>query len=54
MIAEFGAFALALALALSLAQLALGIAARLRRDALLLGAAQGASAAAFLAVAGGP
>ena len=51
MIAEFGAFALALALALSLAQLALGIAARLRRDALLLGAAQGASAAAFLAVA---
>jgi cytochrome c-type biogenesis protein CcmF len=51
MIAEVGAFALILALALSIAQAGLSFAGRMRRSAALAGAGEGASIAAFLAVA---
>jgi cytochrome c-type biogenesis protein CcmF len=51
MIDELGQFALVLALALSLAQVALSIAGRLRRDASLAGAGEGAAMATFVAVA---
>ena len=50
MINELGQFALALALALSLAQLGLSVAGRLRRDAALTGAGEGAALGAFGAV----
>jgi cytochrome c-type biogenesis protein CcmF len=49
--AELGSFALILALALSVAQVALSVAARLRRSAVLAAAGEGAALAAFLAVA---
>src|SRR5580704_18694230 len=50
MIDELGQFALVLALALSLAQVGLSIAGRLRRDAALTGAGEGAAMAAFAAI----
>jgi cytochrome c-type biogenesis protein CcmF len=53
MIAELGGFALALAFVLSLAQAALGAAARLRDNAQLRGAGEGAAVGAFLAVLAG-
>jgi len=46
-----GQFALVLALALSLAQVSLSVAARLRRDAALAGAGEGAAIGAFIAAA---
>jgi len=51
MIDELGQFALVLALALSLAQLGLSVAGRLRRDAALAGAGEGAAVGAFAALA---
>ena len=51
MTAELGAFALVLALAMSLAQVGLSAAGRLRHDATLRGAGEGASLAAFAAMA---
>jgi cytochrome c-type biogenesis protein CcmF len=51
MIAELGAFALVLALALSALQTGLCVLARVRRDAVLRGAGEGAAAGAFAAVA---
>ncbi|HEY1426847.1 MAG TPA: heme lyase CcmF/NrfE family subunit [Caulobacteraceae bacterium] len=51
MIDELGQFALVLALALSLAQAALSIVGRIRRDAALAGAGEGAAMAAFAAIA---
>ncbi len=51
MIDELGQFALALALVLSIAQVALSAAGRLRRDAALAGAGEGAAMATFAAVA---
>jgi cytochrome c-type biogenesis protein CcmF len=51
MIDELGQFTLVLALALSLAQAVLSVAGRLRRDAALAGAGQGAAVAAFAAIA---
>jgi cytochrome c-type biogenesis protein CcmF len=51
MISELGAFALVLALALSALQVGLSIMARIRHDAALRGAGEGAAAGAFLAVA---
>ncbi|HEY2707655.1 MAG TPA: heme lyase CcmF/NrfE family subunit [Caulobacteraceae bacterium] len=51
MIDELGQFALVLALALSLAQAALSIAGKVRRDAALAGAGEGAAMAAFVAIA---
>jgi len=50
MIDELGQFALVLALMLSLAQAALSIAGRIRRDAALAGAGEGAALATFVAV----
>jgi cytochrome c-type biogenesis protein CcmF len=50
MIDELGAFALVLALALSLAQVGLSAAGRLRRDAALAGAGEGAAMASFVAI----
>ena len=50
MIDELGQFALVLALALSLAQAGLSIAARVRRDAALAGAGEGAAMGAFAAI----
>ena len=50
MIDEFGQFALVLALALSCGQVALSIAGRLRRDAALTGAGEGAALGAFAAI----
>ncbi|HUO12909.1 MAG TPA: heme lyase CcmF/NrfE family subunit [Caulobacteraceae bacterium] len=50
MIDEFGQFALVLALALSLGQCGLSIAGRLRRDAALTGAGEGAAVGAFGAI----
>jgi cytochrome c-type biogenesis protein CcmF len=50
MINELGQFALLLALALSLAQAGLSIAGRLRRDAALIGAGEGAALGAFAAI----
>jgi cytochrome c-type biogenesis protein CcmF len=50
MIDELGQFALVLALALSLAQAALSVAGRIRRDAALAGAGEGAAMAAFAAI----
>jgi len=51
MIDELGQFALVLALMLSIAQAALSIGGRIRRDAALAGAGEGAALAAFVAVA---
>ncbi|HEY1751328.1 MAG TPA: heme lyase CcmF/NrfE family subunit [Caulobacteraceae bacterium] len=51
MIDELGQFALVLALALSLAQVGLSIAGRVRRDASLAGAGEGAALGAFIAIA---
>ena len=51
MTAELGQFALILALSLSLLQVGLASAGRMRRDAVLRGAAEGASAGAALAAA---
>jgi cytochrome c-type biogenesis protein CcmF len=51
MIDELGQFALVLALALSLAQVGLSIAGRVRRDAGLAGAGEGAALGAFIAIA---
>ncbi len=51
MIAELGAFALLLAFVLSLAQFGLSAAGRIRRDAGLRGAGEGASVGAFIASA---
>ncbi|OYX35852.1 MAG: heme lyase NrfEFG subunit NrfE [Caulobacterales bacterium 32-69-10] len=51
MIAELGAFALILALALSALQVGLSVMARIRHDAALRGAGEGAAAAAFAATA---
>ena len=51
MIAEFGSFCLILALALSAAQVGLSLAGRVREEASLVGAGEGAAAAAFLAMA---
>ena len=51
MTAEFGQFALALALCLSLAQLILSVVGRVRRNAVLTGAGEGAALAAFACVA---
>ena len=51
MIAELGAFALILSLALSGLQVGLSVLARIRRDAALRGAGEGAAAGAFLAMA---
>ncbi len=51
MIAELGAFALLLAFVLSLAQAGLSAAGRVRRDAGLRGAGEGASLGAFIAMA---
>jgi cytochrome c-type biogenesis protein CcmF len=51
MIDELGQFALVLALMLSLAQAGLSIAGRIRRDAALAGAGEGAALATFVAVA---
>ena len=48
---EFGSFALLLAFALSLAQAGTSFAARVRRDATLRGAGEGAAFGAFIAVA---
>jgi len=53
MINEFGQFALVLALALSLAQVGLSAVGRIRRDAALAGAGEGAALAAFAALAVG-
>ena len=50
MTAELGAFALVLALAMSLAQVGLSAAGRVRHDATLRGAGEGAALAAFLAM----
>ncbi len=50
MIDELGQFALVLALALSLAQVGLSVAGRLRRDATLTGAGEGAALACFAAI----
>jgi cytochrome c-type biogenesis protein CcmF len=49
--AELGAFALVLALCLSLAQAGLSFSGRLRRDATLTGAGEGAALGAFAAIA---
>jgi cytochrome c-type biogenesis protein CcmF len=51
MIDELGQFALVLALVLSLAQIGFSAAGRLRRDAALAGAGEGAALAAFAAIA---
>jgi cytochrome c-type biogenesis protein CcmF len=51
MIVEFGSFALILALALSVAQVALSVAARVRRSTVLAAAGEGAALGAFLGVA---
>jgi cytochrome c-type biogenesis protein CcmF len=51
MTAEIGAFALVLALALSLLQVGLSALGRVRRNAALRGAGEGAAAGAFIAVA---
>ena len=51
MTAEFGSFCLVLALALSLAQVVLSAAGRIRGQAILAGAGEGAAAGAFAAVA---
>ncbi|WP_174299964.1 heme lyase CcmF/NrfE family subunit [Caulobacter sp. S45] len=51
MTAELGAFALVLALAMSLAQVGLSAAGRVRHDATLRGAGEGAALAAFVAMA---
>jgi cytochrome c-type biogenesis protein CcmF len=51
MIDELGQFALVLALTLSLAQVGFSVAGRLRRDAALAGAGEGAAMAAFAAIA---
>ena len=51
MITELGSFALLLAFALSLAQAGTSFAARVRRDATLRGAGEGAAFGAFIAVA---
>ncbi len=51
MIDEFGAFALLLAFALSVAQAGMSFAGRIRRDATLRGAGEGAAFGAFIAVA---
>ena len=48
MIDELGQFALILALALSLAQAGFSIAGRVRRDAALAGAGEGAAMGAFV------
>jgi cytochrome c-type biogenesis protein CcmF len=50
MIDEFGQFALVLALVMSLGQVGLSLAGRLRRDAALAGAGEGAAIGAFVAV----
>lgn len=50
MIDELGQFALVLALALSCGQLALSVAGRIRRDAALTGAGEGAALGAFAAI----
>lgn len=50
MIAELGAFALVLAFALSALQVGCSVLARLRHDAALRGAGEGAAAASFMAV----
>jgi cytochrome c-type biogenesis protein CcmF len=50
MIDELGQFALILALTLSLAQVMLSVAGRLRRDAALAGAGEGAAMATFVAI----
>ena len=50
MIDELGQFTLVLALVLSLAQVGLSIAGRLRRDAAMAGAGEGAAMAAFVAI----
>jgi cytochrome c-type biogenesis protein CcmF len=51
MIAELGAFALILAFVLSIAQAGLSVAGRIRRDAGLRGAGEGAALGAFIAAA---
>jgi len=51
MIAELGSFALVLAFALSALQVGLSVMARLRHDASLRGAGEGAAGGAFLAIA---
>jgi cytochrome c-type biogenesis protein CcmF len=51
MIDELGAFALLLAFALSVAQAGTSVAGRIRRDATLRGAGEGASYGAFIAIA---
>ena len=51
MTAEFGQFALALALGLSLVQLGLSVVGRVRRNAVLTGAGEGAALAAFASIA---
>ena len=51
MIAELGAFALILAFVLSIAQAGLSAAGRIRRDAGLRGAGEGAALGAFIAAA---
>ena len=51
MYVEMGAFALMMALACSVAQVALSVAARLRRSTVLAGAGEGAALAAFACVA---
>ena len=51
MTAEFGQFALALALGLSLVQVLLSVVGRVRRNAVLTGAGEGAALAAFACIA---